>query len=126
MNMVRLYCLLIILHFVSFIDGQTPRDVSAVTTANGLSQGFVTSLFQDSRGFIWAGSLYGLNRYDGYEIKSYTPELSAPHALRASTIYSICEAPGGVIWLGTEKGLVAFDPYSERFFSLSDIKSDIL
>ena len=125
MNMVRLYCLLIILHFVSFIDGQTPRDVSSVTTANGLSQGFVTSLFQDSRGFIWAGSLYGLNRYDGYEIKSYTPELSAPHALRASTIYSICEAPGGVIWLGTEKGLVAFDPYSERFFSLSDIKSDI-
>ncbi|MFN5238364.1 MAG: two-component regulator propeller domain-containing protein, partial [Bacteroidota bacterium] len=123
--MVRLSAFLIFLSFVASVSGQTPRTLSSVTVANGLSQGFVTSLFQDSRGFIWIGSLYGLNRYDGYEIKSYTPDLTAPHALRASSIYSICEAPGGVIWLGTEKGLVAFDPYSERFFSLSDTKSDI-
>lgn len=125
MHMIRLSGLLISLIFVSSIDGQTPRSVSSITVANGLSQGFVTSLFQDSRGFIWIGSLYGLNRYDGYEIKSYTPELTAPHALRASIIYSICEGAGGVIWLGTEKGLVAFDPWSERFLQIADIPNSI-
>ncbi len=125
MNMVRLSALLIFLIFVSSVESQTPRTASSVTVADGLSQGFVTSLFQDSRGFIWIGSLYGLNRYDGYEIKSYTPDLTAPHALRASTIYNICEGPGGVIWLGTEKGIIAFDPYSERFLPLNDAKSNI-
>ncbi|MEN9414604.1 MAG: hypothetical protein RLZ62_908, partial [Bacteroidota bacterium] len=125
MHMVRLSALLIFLILGSSIEGQTPRTVSSVTTVNGLSQGFVTSMFQDSRGFIWIGSLYGLNRYDGYEIKSYTPDLTAPHALRASVICSICEGSDGIIWLGTEKGLVAFDPWSGRFFSLADTKSSV-
>lgn len=95
--MARLTALLILLFSGLSAQGQTPRSVTSVTVASGLSQGFVTSLLQDSRGFIWIGTLYGLNRYDGHEIKSYTPDLTAPHALRASIIYGICEEPGGMI-----------------------------
>lgn len=115
MNMVRLYGLLIILNFGSVVKSQTLRDISSITTADGLSQGYVTSVFQDTRGFIWIGTLYGLNRYDGYEIKSYTPEVATPWTLRSNSVYSICEGSDGIIWFGSEKGLVAFDPYSERF-----------
>ncbi len=106
---------LILIGLVSSVKGQTPKTTSRITTADGLSQGYITSLLQDSRGFIWIGTLYGLNRYDGYEIKSYTPEVATPRKLRGNGVYSITEGADGIIWFGSEKGLVALDPWSERF-----------
>ena len=34
-------------------------------TRNGLSNSQVNCLFRDSHGFVWVGTAYGLNRYDG-------------------------------------------------------------
>ena len=43
------------------------------TTDQGLSENVVFCLFQDKRGFIWAGTHHGLNRYDGYRLKNIMP-----------------------------------------------------
>ena len=40
-------------------------------TADGLSNSQVNCIFRDSRGFIWVGTAYGLNRYDGYRFKTF-------------------------------------------------------
>ena len=37
----------------------------------GLSNEYVTSIFQDSKGYMWIGTIDGLNRYDGERIKVY-------------------------------------------------------
>ena len=42
-----------------------------LTTDNGLSFNSVYSIMQDKQGFIWIGTLDGLNRYDGLEIRNY-------------------------------------------------------
>jgi Two component regulator propeller len=47
------------------------RNGLRITNSEGLSQGFVYYLFQDSYGFIWMGTKDGLNRYDGYEFKIF-------------------------------------------------------
>lgn len=93
--------------------------VQSITIDDGLSQGFITSLFEDSRGYIWIGTLQGLNRYDGYQIKRYNPDPSKKWALQASFIHGIIEDGKGLLWIGTEKGVTVFDPYTERFLQLT-------
>ena len=36
------------------------------TPAEGLSASTTNSIIQDNYGYIWIGTEYGLNRYDGY------------------------------------------------------------
>ncbi|MBL7795064.1 MAG: hypothetical protein JNJ90_01040, partial [Saprospiraceae bacterium] len=94
--------------------------VQAITVADGLSQGFVSCLFQDSRGFVWIGTFNGLNRYDGYQIKRFDPNNSLPWSLKGNYINCITEDRHGLLWLGTDKGPVVFDPHSERFVHLAE------
>ena len=41
------------------------------TTADGLPDLITFSIFQDSKGFIWVGSMKGLARFDGQEFKKF-------------------------------------------------------
>jgi signal transduction histidine kinase/ligand-binding sensor domain-containing protein/CheY-like chemotaxis protein/AraC-like DNA-binding protein len=86
---------------------------------DGLSQGFVTSIIQDSKGFIWIGTFDGLNRYDGYTVRRFTPKPFDPWAIQASYITRLYEDKRNLIWVGTHQGIYVFDPLSERFFNLS-------
>ncbi|MEZ4942649.1 MAG: ATP-binding protein [Saprospiraceae bacterium] len=111
--------LLFLLLFFTFNSVGQDLQVQSITIDDGLSQGFITSLFEDSRGYIWVGTLQGLNRYDGYQIKRYNPDLSKKWALQASFIHEIIEDSKGLLWIGTEKGVTVFDPYTERFLQLT-------
>ena len=42
----------------------------ALTYEDGLSDDRVFEIFQGSRGFLWFGTRNGLNRYDGYTIRT--------------------------------------------------------
>ena len=42
-----------------------------ISIDEGLSNEDVTSIFQDSMGYMWIGTKDGLNRYDGEKIKIY-------------------------------------------------------
>lgn len=56
------------------IDGDDIR-FSRLSTAQGLSQTQANQIVQDDQGFIWFGTQYGLDRYDGYEFKVFTHPL---------------------------------------------------
>lgn len=95
--------------------------MQSLTVADGLSQGYISCLYQDRRGFIWIGTFDGLNRYDGYRIKSFSSDLTNPWSLRANFVYSIAEDAQGLLWIGTDHGPVVMDPFTERFIHLADI-----
>ena len=86
-----------------------------LTTNNGLSSNFIQCIFRDSRGFVWIGTNYGLNRYDGRNIKVYHHDVNNPHSLPKEEIHFITEDKDGIIWLHSNYGLIEFNPVSEQF-----------
>jgi len=52
------------------VDGKDFR-FTRLSTDEGLSQTKVTHIMQDDQGFMWFGTQYGLNRFDGYSFKLF-------------------------------------------------------
>ncbi|GAB3957982.1 two-component regulator propeller domain-containing protein [Spirosoma harenae] len=88
---------------------------------NGLPQGFVNSIIQDHRGFIWLATRDGLCRYDGIRFRIYTHNPQQVQSLSFSSIYEIREDRTGKLWIRTENDQIdVFDPVTERAVRLSD------
>ncbi len=81
----------------------------------GLSQSVVNCVFQDSRGYIWAGTQNGLNRFNGYNFEIYAYNPSDSGSLSNSWIYSIDEDSQGNLWIGTKGGLNQWLSREKRF-----------
>ncbi|WP_167607604.1 hybrid sensor histidine kinase/response regulator transcription factor [Maribellus sediminis] len=72
-----------------------------LTTKDGLSNGNVSSILKDSYGFLWVGTEYGLNRYDGYGFKTYTTEANLSNSMLSNNIQGMQEDGLGNIWIST-------------------------
>ncbi|NDW11471.1 hybrid sensor histidine kinase/response regulator [Bacteroides sp. 214] len=70
-----------------------------VTIADGLANNTVRCFTQDSKGFIWMGTLNGLNRYDGNSFLSYYPSHDNPLSLMGWKVYSLEEDKNGFLWI---------------------------
>ncbi len=133
-----------------------------LTSNDGLSQNFISAIYQDKNGFMWFGTKDGLNRYDGYEFKVYRhnpfdttslsgnyistlfedskgrlwvastaldlfipekdafkriilkiPTTKSESTININKITSITEDKNGLIWLGTNDGLISYDPQTD-------------
>lgn len=96
-----------------------PKILRKAQKLEGLNAPVVLSVVQDSKGFMWFTTLYGLVRYDGYNYKSYTYDpkdsTSIPNLMGIS---SLIEGNDGKIWIGTSQNLIVeFDPVTESFTS---------
>jgi signal transduction histidine kinase/ligand-binding sensor domain-containing protein/CheY-like chemotaxis protein/HPt (histidine-containing phosphotransfer) domain-containing protein len=86
-----------------------------ITVNDGLLNSNVSAIVQDHQGYIWFGTVYGLNRYDGYEFREYTYEPFETSSLPHSQIQSMYLDDEGYIWIGTYGGLSRLDPATEKF-----------
>lgn len=82
---------------------------------SGFRNAVITSIFQDSQGFIWIGSYSGLAKYDGRKFTYFNYEPSDPTSLSDSKISTIIEDPDGSLWIGTQYGLNKMDRNTETF-----------
>jgi len=73
---------------------------------SGLSQGSINDMVQDSQGFIWFATQFGLNRYDGRHFETFLPDNQKPGSLKSWGIQTVYEDSKQNIWVGTHmKGL---------------------
>ncbi|GAB3554153.1 hybrid sensor histidine kinase/response regulator transcription factor [Spirosoma fluminis] len=63
---------------------------------NGLSHREINAIFQDRQGFMWFGTKFGLNRFDGKTFTTFTKERSG---LDFDDIQSIAQDADGNLWL---------------------------
>lgn len=83
---------------------------------DGLSQTTITSILQDSHGFMWFGTQDGLNRYDGYNFVVYRNNPNDLNSLGGNQIRKIVQDASGIIWIGTSGGeLNKYDPEADTF-----------
>lgn len=66
-------------------------------------------IFQDSEGYMWYGTVNGLCRDDGYQIKVFRSDFETPDLLNDNTVQCIAEADNGQIWFGTDHGAYILD-----------------
>ena len=87
-----------------------------INIEQGLSQSSVRVILQDSIGFLWFGTEDGLNRYDGYNFKTFKPDPDAIDSISDRFITAIVEDGEGILWIGTRQGgLNRYDPRTEKF-----------
>lgn len=87
----------------------------SLSVDDGLSQNFVTAIAQDRAGFLWFGTLNGLNRWNGYEFATFTHERDDLASLSDSSVLALHAAQDGSLWVGTAKGLDRFVPAPGAF-----------
>jgi ligand-binding sensor domain-containing protein len=87
---------------------------SHLTTNDGLSQGYVTAILQDRRGFMWFATRDGLNRNDGNAFVVYKNNPNDPGSLSSNFIQDLIEDDHGDLWVATNTGVNKFDPTTER------------
>jgi signal transduction histidine kinase/ligand-binding sensor domain-containing protein/DNA-binding response OmpR family regulator len=94
--------------------------------AEGLpTDGIRSRVVRDSRGFVWIGTVNGLEKFDGYTFKDYRNVPGDPFSLPSNTIMSLLLDRKGRLWVGTsEFGLSLYDPDHDRFLNLSPGSGD--
>lgn len=120
-----------LLTFSIFISIATAQDnyfkFKHLNTDHGLSQNTVTSILQDSKGFMWYGTMDGLNKFDGYNFTVYKHDPLDRASISSSRIQDILEDNEGNIWISTpDRGLNKFDRRTENFthFVFNENKPD--
>lgn len=116
LKILRIFLCSIFVIFPSLFYGQENIKFSKISVENGLSQSSVTCMLQDKQGFLWIGTMSGLNRFDGYTFKTYYFDPRDTNSLGESWINSITEDDFGNLWIGTRNGgLNLFNPKNEKF-----------
>jgi signal transduction histidine kinase/ligand-binding sensor domain-containing protein/DNA-binding response OmpR family regulator len=119
--LVVLLCLMCSISSVNAVE-VAPEDstvtydltISRVTSEDGLSNDSVTSILQDRNGYMWFGTIYGLNRFDGYNFEIYK-HLPSPDSLSDNWVKAIFQDRKGDIWIGANRWLDRLDPDSRTF-----------
>ena len=83
-------------------------------TRDGLSNSSILSIMRDSKGFLWIGTPYGLNRYDDYRFRTFYSEAKDTMTLRNNYVDEIYEAYDHKLWLRQGMNYSIFDPKTER------------
>ena len=63
----------------------------------GLSHNQVNAILKDQDGFLWIGTMSGLNRFDGYSCRVFRKNYNDSSSVLDNSIQSLFELPDGKI-----------------------------
>ena len=86
-----------------------------IDTRNGLSNSQVNCILKDSKGFVWIGTKFGLNRYDGYRFLEFHSHVKDSTALISDYVDNLYEDIDGNIWVQQETRFCIYNQKEEAF-----------
>lgn len=94
--------------------------VTRYSSEDGLSQNTVSYIMQDHKGLLWFATWDGINKFDGYNFRSYKGRPGDVDGLTNNRIDYIGEDKYGFIWvLSYDNKASRFDPRTEKFQSIN-------
>ncbi|WP_299780707.1 two-component regulator propeller domain-containing protein [uncultured Formosa sp.] len=109
-------CLIVLCFCSNLIFGQYSNlKFENLNTEEGLSSSTCLEVFQDSQGFLWFGTIDGLNKYNGYEFEIFRPLLNDSTSISNNRINTIQEDKQENLWIGTNNGLNFYHRDTKQF-----------
>ncbi|ANW96247.1 hypothetical protein AXE80_08125 [Wenyingzhuangia fucanilytica] len=88
-----------------------------LTISNGLAHNGVTSILQDSKGYLWFGTYDGINKYDGYNLTTFKNRVSKS-TLVSNRVRALSEDANGNLWIGTDEGISLYRYDTEKISAI--------
>jgi len=108
---------LFLLCYFAFANGLKAQKIHFrnYTVADGLCSNTIWDVEQDEQGYMWFGTKYGLNRFDGYQFKSYQHHKDDPESIGNNFIRKIFKYDAKTFWIGTDAGIYIFNLETQKF-----------
>ena len=87
-----------------------------------LSSSFVTQVYLDNEGFIWATTRNGINRYDGYQFRVFKKENEHDSSLASNYVNSMMQDKNGIFYFGLYGALQTWD--GNKFHNVTMLDKD--
>lgn len=84
-------------------------------TSDRMSSSSTNCVRQDSYGYIWVSTEFGLNRFNGYSFTSYLHNAADTTSLISNETTTLFTDSSRRLWIGCQKGLMSFDYERNRF-----------
>ncbi len=107
---IFLYALLCVMTAVPAYAG-----IGRLYTAGMMSSSTTDCLAQDSYGFLWVGTQYGLNKFDGYRFTRYFADKNDSTSMPHNDVSRVFSDSRQRLWVATAKGLCRYDYQNDCF-----------
>ncbi|MCE9686830.1 EAL domain-containing protein [Shewanella sp. AS16] len=95
-------------------------NTKSYSVSEGLSESAVSSITEDRNGYVWIGTINGLNRFDGEEFKHYFGG-SKTADLPSSFIRSLLIDKEARLLVGTDAGVAVYNEETDDFNTINQI-----
>jgi ligand-binding sensor domain-containing protein/two-component sensor histidine kinase len=96
------------------------------STLNGLPDNSITSIVQDTRGFLWIGTSEGLSRFDGTNFKNYFAKKKDSFSLPGNTIADLNEYKPGKLLFQCDAKIVMMNTVTQQFVQYPGLKGKMV
>jgi len=90
-------------HFTRFLSNMGGNTFIKDNTYRTISSNTIYSIFEDKQGFLWLGTVSGINKYD--KIKGVFRYYTKKHGLPNETVYELIPDAADNIWFSTNRGI---------------------
>lgn len=98
-----------------------PLEFTQIQEQQGLAHNLLDAILRDHNGFLWLGTIDGLNRFDGTHFTVFKTSPASRRSLGNSRIHALTEGQNGWIWIGTHRGINYFDPATQQITRIDSV-----
>ena len=90
-------------------------EFTPLSNRDGLSNSQVGAILKDKNGYMWFGTQSGLNRFDGFRMKTFLFSNTNPTSIPNNSVSDVQQDYDGNIWVQTSVGYSIYNYNTEQF-----------